>query len=300
MKFSILTPSFNSKPYIGKCIDSVAAQNIPDVEHIIFDGASTDGTVDILKANSHRLGFWASEPDKGQSDALNKALAKATGDIIGWLNADEFYEPNILGMIQKAFEKRPDAVVVYGNFNRVTETGRRIRTTRTWRFDYDVCSIQTPIIMNCAAFFRRDAILACGGFARELRYIMDWELYTRLMAGENRTKWVRINKTLANFTMHATSKTVSEHDGFGKEIGEMRARFFPNLTPEQMWELQKKQGGRMMWHMFLDGVIFEKIWFKIFRQRHYQGYYSDPGRVVPILTPFLNWIDPPKKSSDPK
>jgi glycosyltransferase involved in cell wall biosynthesis len=177
MKFSILTPAFNAAPYIGKCIDSVAAQNIADVEHIIFDGNSKDSTAEILKQNSHRLAFWKSEPDKGQSDALNKALDRATGEIVGWLNADEYYEPNIFKLVHAAFEKNPNAVVVYGNYNRVTETGKRIRTTKSWRFDYDVCSIQTPIIMNCAAFFRADALRACGGFARDLRYIMDWDLY---------------------------------------------------------------------------------------------------------------------------
>ena len=105
MKISILTPSFNSAQYIERAIKSVMDQNYDDWEHIVVDGGSNDGTVEILKKYTHIK--WISEPDRGQSDAMNKAFAMSRGDIIGYLNADDTYEPNIFKIIVEYFNNNP-------------------------------------------------------------------------------------------------------------------------------------------------------------------------------------------------
>lgn len=99
LKLTIITPSFNQAPYIEQTIRSVLAQDYPCVEHIVIDGGSTDCTVDVLKKYPHLQ--WVSEKDRGQADALNKGLAKASGDIIGWVNSDDYYEHKIFGSIVK-------------------------------------------------------------------------------------------------------------------------------------------------------------------------------------------------------
>jgi hypothetical protein len=100
--------------------------------------------------------------------------------------------------------------------------------------------------------------------------------------------------------MHPQSKSVNEVTGFINEIKAIRLRLFPDMTQRQIDDFRLKQERRMKWHMFLDGAFFEKAWFKIARQRHYGDYFPDPGKEIPILTPLLNWIDPPQKSAATK
>lgn len=290
MKFSILTPSFNQASFLERNIQSVLAQDTPDVEHIIFDGNSIDGTVDILKRYSPYLAYWTSEPDRGQADALCKALAKSTGDVIGWLNVDEYYDKNIFGAVCRAFEQNPKSDVVYGDHRRVFASGQTLRVNRQWRFDFDVCRIQTPIMISCSTFFRREKLLACGGFDPSWHFLMDWELYIRFMRGG--TKWVRLKRVLGNGSMHELSKTATNQADFNREVERLRQREFPGLSAEDLSRLQARQIRRMKWHMLLDGVIFEKIWFKAFRQRYYSAYFGDPGTRIPLLTPFLDLVAP--------
>ena len=115
LKFSVITPSFNNAQYIEQTIKSVLEQNYPNFEHIVIDGGSTDGTVEILKKHSHLK--WVSEKDEGQADALNKGFRMATGDIIAWINSDDWYEPNIFGNIAEWFERNPDKNIVMGDCN---------------------------------------------------------------------------------------------------------------------------------------------------------------------------------------
>jgi len=290
LKFSILTPSFNQGSFIEQNIQSVINQDVA-VEHLIVDGNSTDGTVEVLKRYSDRLAYWVSEPDKGQSDALCKALAKATGDIVGWLNVDEYYDPNVLGAVQKAFEQNPTAMIVYGNVRVVTAAGEQIRTNRQWRFDFDICRIQTPIMISCATFFRRDHLMACGGFDPSWHYAMDWELFIRYMRDSPRA-WVRLDKVIANNTVHPLSKTASAPTGFGAERERLLERELPGVSPEEKTRMKRIQEKRMRWHMFLDGVLFGKAWFKVVRQRHFAAYYGDPGVRLPIISPILDIISP--------
>ena len=101
MKISIITPSFNQARFIEQTILSVLRQDYPCVEHIVVDGGSTDGTIDIMRRYPHLI--WSSEADNGQADALNKGLSKATGDIIGWINSDDYYADNIFAEVEGSF-----------------------------------------------------------------------------------------------------------------------------------------------------------------------------------------------------
>lgn len=290
MRISILTPSFNSGSFLERNIQSVLAQDHPDIEHVITDGGSTDGTVDILKRYSDKLGYWVSEKDAGQSDALQKALRQSTGDIIGWLNVDETYEPNVLGAVHRAFEENPEAVLVYGHVRRVTVDGREIRVNRQQQFDYETMRVRSGCIVSCSAFFKRSRLIECGGFDPAWHYIMDYELYIRFMRGNQ--KWVRLDRVLSNFTMHAESKTSKFVSGFQSEIRRLREREFPGMTWEAIEKESKRQMYRMMWRMFLDGVLWEKMWFKVVRQRHFEQYFGDPGVRLPVISWLLDRLDP--------
>jgi glycosyltransferase involved in cell wall biosynthesis len=287
MRFSILTPSYNQSCFLERNIQSVANQDIADVEHIVIDGGSSDGTREILSRYGERV-RWVSERDNGQADALNKGFSWATGDIVGWLNVDEYYEPQIFGRVSEAFRKSPEVVLVYGDFRRVKADGVAIRVNRQWRFDHSVCQVQTPIIQNCAAFFRRNRLIECGGFDASWNYLLDWELYVRFMKGNQR--WVKLDAIVGNFTMHAQSKTATARIGFDREIERLRQREFPGWSPRQIERHRRKQEWRMRYHMLLDGVIAEKIWFKLVRQAKYNDIFAMRNNDIPLLSPFLRWI----------
>ncbi len=291
--FSILTPSFNQGRFLARNLLSVQHQDLParQVQHIVIDAGSTDETRTLLRASSDRLGYWVSEPDDGQAHALTKALAQAEGDYVGWLNADEYYEPNVLGAVRDAFAQNPDAVLVYGDVRRVDGEGRSIRVNRQWRFDFDICQVQTPIIINCGAFFRRDRLLECGGFDASWRYLMDWELYIRFMRGNQR--WVKLRQVLGNFIMHPQSKTATSQAGFEREIARLQQREFPGWTQEAIEAHKHRQKQRMMTHMLLDGVLFEKAYFKLVRQRQYAHLFGDAGARLPVVSRVLDWMLPP-------
>ena len=119
IKISIITPVYNGEHFIKECIENVISQHCPVVEHIILDGCSTDGTVDVVKDYAKHFSHirWISERDNGQSDAMNKGISLAKGTVVGFLNVDDFYEPNVLNKIEDIFTKLPEPSLLVGNCN---------------------------------------------------------------------------------------------------------------------------------------------------------------------------------------
>ena len=120
-RISVVTPSFNQGRFLGQCLRSVLEQDHPDVEYLVVDGGSTDESVALIRAVEGRLAWWVSEPDGGQSDAINKRFARATGEVVAWLNADDFYLPGALSRVARGYEQDPAASFYFGD-------GRLLRT----------------------------------------------------------------------------------------------------------------------------------------------------------------------------
>lgn len=214
---SVITPSFNSSLFIEKTIDSVKAQNYPNLHYIIFDGGSSDGSVDIIKRNETYLAYWTSEPDHGQSHAINKGIRKASGDIINWLNADDYYEPEALSIVAVAFEQN-DAKVVMGK-------SRLFRGETTIRYSKgtDVYTGNLAKTIGWAridqpeTFFRKEAWDRVGLLNEQLHYTMDREWWMRYLYAFGLDGIVKIDDVLVNFRLHDQSKTVSASDKFQVE-----------------------------------------------------------------------------------
>jgi len=208
---SVITPSYNQGHFIRETIESVLGQDYPSVEHIVVDGGSTDGTVEILREYGQRYPQrfrWVSEPDKGQSDAFNKGLALAHGPYVGWQNSDDLYTPGALRLLAGALDAHPDAAVACGGCSILDEHGR-IVATRSARPLTVASAVQESSFFNQSALFRRDTLVALGGLREDLDFYMDHELWIRIAVW--RLPTVCLPPMLGIFREHALSKT-STHD----------------------------------------------------------------------------------------
>ena len=212
---SVLTPSFGYARFIDDAIESVLRQEgRTRVEHIVMDGESTDGTIDVLLRYQHLR--WRSEPDEGQSDALNKALAMATGEVVGWLNADEFYLQGALETAARTLDST-GADIVYGDMLLVDERGNLIRRVGNHSFDPYVLQHSSCYIPSCTFFARRQAIERFP-WRNDFRQIMDWDLYLRL---SKHAQFAYVREPLAAFRVHANQVTATSGDHDVRERREM-------------------------------------------------------------------------------
>lgn len=179
MLVSILTPSLNQRTWLADNLASVAAQTWPDIEHVVIDGQSRDGSVELLAAtSSHRL-IWTSEPDRGQSHALNKALAASSGEIIGWVNADDGYvDRRSVERVVECFTRHPEVDIVYGHSLLVGPSSTVLQVLWAPPYIARLTDYVTPFYQP-ALFFRR-AVLEAGFVDESLHYVMDFDLWRRL------------------------------------------------------------------------------------------------------------------------
>lgn len=209
MKISIVTPTLNQGEYLDETLESVRSQDYPFVEHIVVDGVSTDKTLDILRTKKgpewDHLG-WVSERDGGCTQALNKGIRLATGDIIGWLNSDDRYREGCLEIVARIFSEHPDVDIVYGDFTFMDESGKHLRVRREIEFSRLVLFYhRISPIPSTATFFRRQIFDKGDFFDESLQFAMDYEFFVRLANKGYRFKHVRA--LLADFRLHPNSKT---------------------------------------------------------------------------------------------
>jgi glycosyltransferase involved in cell wall biosynthesis len=203
MTFSIVTPSLNQGRFLGDCLRSVLSQRGDEiqVEHIVRDACSRDGTVEVLKQTDGVV--WTSEPDAGQTDAINKGFRKATGDWLMWLNADDYLLPGALEKVRDYALEHPAADVIYGDCLFVDEVGRTLRERREGAFDFWMLLLYGCYIPSTATFFRRDLIDRGLLLDPQFRNCMDTDYFLRLaLAG---MRFEHIPELLAAFRWHETN-----------------------------------------------------------------------------------------------
>ncbi len=215
---SIVTPCYNAATFLERALQSVATQDYPNVEHVVVDAGSTDGTLEILERwPSVR---YVSEPDEGQSDAMNKGLAMATGDIIGWLNADDWYLPGAFTAVAGAAIANPEVEWFTGRCPIVDNEGNEIRKgvtayKNTLLRAYSFPLYLTQNFISCpATFVRREAYAEVAPFRIDYRYSMDYDVFLQLA---RRGDPVIIHDELAVFMMTEGTKSMS---GFEHQFAE--------------------------------------------------------------------------------
>lgn len=215
-RITIITPSYQQREYLEECLLSVRDQEYGNVEHIVVDGGSTDGSKDLLERYSDGLAWWCSEPDHGQSDAINKGLARCTGEVFAWLNSDDVLLPGALHAVAKAFEQAPRTVILEGARLTLTSDGKRDRMPQNTPANADALFI-APHVNQQATFFKTSAVKAQGGVDTALHYAMDLDLWWRVLFAHGTDGFSSIPAELALFRLQPSSKTMQGSEDFVRE-----------------------------------------------------------------------------------
>ena len=213
MNFSIITPSFNQAGFLEETINSVLGQNYPQVEYMIVDGASSDGSVGIIEKYANSLAWWVSEIDAGQADAINKGFARATGEIVAWLNSDDYYLPETLAKVAALFEENPTAGIIYGDVLSVDGDGNPINVQRFSPYTVDDL-VAFKIISQPAVFLRRSVLEQAGYLDLNYHFLLDHHLWLRVA---QLAPMLYTPQILAAARYHENAKNIAHAERFGKE-----------------------------------------------------------------------------------
>ncbi|MEO8849032.1 MAG: glycosyltransferase family 2 protein [Casimicrobiaceae bacterium] len=259
MQISIVTPSFNQARFLAQCLDSVAAQPVPGVEHVVFDGGSSDGSVEILRSRGSGI-RWISRKDGGQADAVNQGIRGTRGEIVGWLNSDDFYYPGSFAQVLQAFRDDESIDAVYGHADHVDIDGHAYERfpTEPWN---PARLVETCYVCQPALFFRRRVIERVGLLDAKLEYCMDYDYWLRF--AQARLDVRCITAKLAASRMYATNKSMGSRIPMAAEINRMLRSHF-SITPDN-W-------------LFVYGHAVADGWIP--RETSWRGY----GAVMALAT----------------
>ncbi len=218
-KITVITPSFNQGKFIGDTIRSVVEQGYPNLEYIVMDGGSTDETVEVIKQFEDKISYWESVPDKGQTDAINKGLKRATGEVFNWLNSDDIYHENSLFRIGEAFRDETINVVLGNCVFFENETGKDLDLYSITRCKETVERTLAEMVMGQPGHFYRMSVIDQLGRQLEasFRYSMDMELWYRYLHDYGLNHIKTIDDIICHFRWHADSKTIAEGPEFKKD-----------------------------------------------------------------------------------
>ena len=232
---SIVTPSFNQAAFIEEALWSVKNQNDDSTEHLVIDGGSSDGTIDILKSYSSKPGWehlrWISERDEGQSDALNKGFRMAKGNIIGWLNSDDRYRADCFLSVIEGFRKHNEADIIYGDYTWIDQRACVFRVRREIGFSRLILAYHRVLyIPTTSTFFRRRIFDEGNVIDTQFHYAMDYDFFLRL--ANQGYAFQHIPRLLADFRWHQNSKSgsqsvkqLTEHDHVAVKNSRLLRRF---------------------------------------------------------------------------
>lgn len=234
-RVSIITPSFNQANFLEETIRSVLLQDYPDLEYVVVDGGSTDGSAEIIDRYSPCLSYWVSELDRGQSIAINKGFAHTTGEIVAWVNSDDILLPGALLKIGRAFMHDPAVGLVYGDYQVIDEKGNLLKSCITPEYDLKRMVLATWIAQG---FVRRSALGGDSELVRnDLHYMMDWHLWLKVAI--KHPGW-RIPAFLGQVRLHSNAKTVAAGELFNVDRQRIVEWLYSNQDlPPVVWRQRR-------------------------------------------------------------
>jgi len=210
---SIITPSFNQADYLEQTLRSVLEQNYPNIEYIVIDGSSTDGSEEIIRKHADSLAYWISEKDSGQAEAINKGFTRARGEIVAWLNSDDYYLPDAISSAVKVFEENPDVLLIYGDMLAVNEHGQTTNILKYRQLSLeDLLCFQ--IIGQPSVFFRREVLSKTGPLDTTFHFLLDHHLWIRIA---RHGKILHVPQTLSAARYHPAAKNRAKAAEFGRD-----------------------------------------------------------------------------------
>lgn len=240
-RISVITPSFNQAEFLERTILSVLDQGYPNLEYIVIDGGSTDGSVDIIRKHADRLAYWVSEPDRGQVDAINKGLQRATGDWLCWQNSDDVFFPGAFDdLARAATEHPPQTGLIIGDMMLVDEADKPLRDLHYVTPDHGALLAEGMLLANQAAFWRRDVQERIGLLDESYHCSFDYDWFLRVTAA---TRGVHISRVWGGLRLHCATKTSNQATRFaeenrrilaGREVPGWKRRFYQMRRLGQM------------------------------------------------------------------
>jgi glycosyltransferase involved in cell wall biosynthesis len=250
---SIITPSYNQAAYLEATIRSVLAQDYASLEYLIVDGASQDGSLEIIRRYADRLAWWVSEPDGGQAEAINKGFQHARGEILAWLNSDDLYLPGAIQSALDALRANPQAGMVYGDAITIDPSGRPLN--RLAFGDWGLSELMNfRVICQPAVFMRRSVLEQAGYLDASFHYMLDHHLWLRMA---RLAPVQHVPQLWAADRHHPAAKNVAQAAAFGREtlrlLDWMRSQ--PYLAPRLLADRRHVRGGayRLNARYLLDG-----------------------------------------------
>lgn len=215
-RISIVTPSFQQAETLEETIDSVLSQNYPALEYIVIDGGSKDGSIEVIKRYEKHLHYWVSEPDSGQSHAINKGLERTTGAVFNWLNSDDRLVPGALKKVGKAFQDDPELVCFGGQIHHLGEKGSELFNGLNNPSDPEQL-YSDPVINQMATFYGGE-FARSAGIHTNLHYAMDYGLWLMALFTHGHEKMKFVREHLADFRLHPAQKT---NEGFAPFVSDI-------------------------------------------------------------------------------
>ena len=203
-KISIVTPNLNQGQFLERTICSVLEQNYTNLEYIIIDGGSTDNSLNIINKYQKFLHYWISEPDKGQSNAINKGFQKATGEIWGWINSSDYYYPNAFKKVADEFSNNPLIDLIHAYEDHVDENENYLFTFYPSFKNFLLSTLFIGTVKQLTCFFRKDLFYKINGIDESLHYTMDLDLFLK-MAFSGKSKY--LNSKIGAYRQHNNQKT---------------------------------------------------------------------------------------------
>jgi glycosyltransferase involved in cell wall biosynthesis len=261
-KISIVTPSYNQGQYLEDTILSILGQGYPNLEYLIYDAASSDDSVAIIKKHENQLTYWVSEKDNGQADAINKGFAKATGEILMWLNSDDILMPNVLHFIAEQYIEKGDGIY-FGNCIHFKENanGNLYSSGSNVVASYNTIPLElVDTIIQPSSFWSKKAWLQNGDLADNFHFGFDWEWFLR--AKRNNIPFYSINKPIALYRIHDAHKT-----GIGgKKRQEELLKIYKIYSPKyaELYELVRNEN--------FDFTFWERVLFRFCKVFYKKGF----------------------------